>query len=169
VKPVRGTTRVYARDSQADAPRVVVHEEDPYRMTARPPDPTYCPTCHAVFTHGRWSWVRKPEDAHEQACPACQRVRDQFPAGYVLIKGEFLKGHRDEIVALVTSKEVLEKAEHPLQRIMAFEDVSDGLQVTTTDSQLARTIGEALQETFKGDLKFKYSRDENLLRATWKR
>ncbi|MGZ5085388.1 MAG: BCAM0308 family protein, partial [Usitatibacter sp.] len=88
---------------------------------------------------------------------------------YVMIKGAFIKEHRDEIIALITSTESREKAERPLQRIMAIEDVRDGLQVTTTDSQLARGIGEALHETYKGDLKLKYSRDENLLRATWKR
>ena len=56
-----------------------------------------------------------------------------------------------------------------LQRIMTIEDVRDGMQVATTDSHLARGIGEALYDAYKGDLKLKYSRDENLLRATWKR
>jgi hypothetical protein len=41
--------------------------------------------------------------------------------------------------------------------------------VTTTDSHLARGIAEALQAAYKGDLKLRYSRDENLVRATWKR
>ena len=52
---------------------------------------------------------------------------------------------------------------------MAIEDVREGLQVTTTDSHLARGIGEALHDAYKGDLKLRYSRDENLLRAVWKR
>jgi hypothetical protein len=52
---------------------------------------------------------------------------------------------------------------------MAIEDVREGMQVTTTEPLLARGIAELLVETFKGDLKLKYSRDENLLRATWKR
>ncbi|HEY4997723.1 MAG TPA: hypothetical protein VII36_01195, partial [Usitatibacter sp.] len=81
----------------------------------------------------------------------------------------FLAAHRDEIIALVTAKEGSAKAEYPLQRIMAIEDVHGGIQVTTTDSQLARGIGEALQEAYNGDLKVRYSADENLLRATWKR
>jgi hypothetical protein len=48
----------------------------------------------------------------------------RFPGGYVTIKGEFIKEHRDEIIAVINSKEDREKAEHPLQRIMAIEDVS---------------------------------------------
>ena len=122
-----------------------------------------------MFAEGRWMWARKPDEYLEQNCPACQRIEDEFPAGYVMIKGEFIKQHRDEIIALLKSKEDQEKAEHPLQRIMAIEDVREGLQVTTTDSHLARGIGEALHDAYKGDLKLRYSRDENLLRATWKR
>ena len=161
--------RPYARDDPPDHQRAAANDEDPYRRTAKPVGPTVCPTCGAVFTEGRWAWTKKPQDASEENCPACQRIRDEFPAGYVTIKGEFIKDHRDEIVALITAKEKREKAEHPLQRVMAIEDVRDGLQVSTTDSHLARGIGEALYDAYKGDLKLRYSRDENLLRATWKR
>jgi hypothetical protein len=149
--------------------RLVQESEDPYRARARPPEPAKCPSCRAVFNAGKWSWDPAPEDAHPHKCPACQRIHDKFPAGYVTIKGGFFEKHRDEIIALITSKEGLEKADDPLQRIIAIEDVREGLQVTTTDSYLARGIGEALHETFQGDLKLRYSRDEYLLRATWKR
>jgi NMD protein affecting ribosome stability and mRNA decay len=158
--------RMTRRDAGADSP---THQDDPYRITAKPPEPTRCPVCRASFVHGRWSWDKAPSDSYEVICPACQRVQDRFPAGYVTIKGEFFAEHRDEIIALITHKEAKEKAERPLQRIMAIEDKRDGVEVTTTDSHLARGIGEALHDAYKGDLKLRYSRDENLLRATWKR
>jgi NMD protein affecting ribosome stability and mRNA decay len=167
MKPIRSTSKTPTQDRQRAA--LAHNEEDPYRMTRKPPEPTVCPTCQAVFAGGRWSWDRIPEDAHEHQCPACQRIRDAFPAGYVTIKGEFISKHRDEIVALITAKGQSQKAEHPLQRIMAIAEVREGLEVTTTDSNLARGIGEALHDAYKGDLKLRYSRDENLLRATWKR
>ncbi|HEX4781748.1 MAG TPA: BCAM0308 family protein [Usitatibacter sp.] len=169
MKPLRATPRLVTRESLQDHQRAVGHGDDPYHGVQRPPEPTLCPTCKAVFMEGRWAWARKPDEYLEQNCPACQRIQDEFPAGYVTIKGEFIKQHRDEIIALMKSKEDQEKAEHPLQRIMAIEDVREGLQVTTTDSHLARGLGEALHEAYKGDLKLRYSRDENLLRATWKR
>ena len=170
MRPIRGNTaRSYPRDNPQDHERAAANDEDPYRRAAKPVEPTHCPTCGAVFEQGRWRWGKAPEEANEENCPACQRIRDAFPAGYVTIKGEFIKDHRDEIVALINAKEQREKAEHPLQRIMAIEEVRDGLQVTTTDSHLARGIGQALHDAYKGDLKLKYSRDENLLRATWKR
>lgn len=144
-------------------------EDDPYRAAAKPPEPTQCPQCKAVFAAGRWSWAESPEDAYEHLCPACQRIQDHFPAGYVTIKGAFFKDHRDEILQLINNKADRERENRPLQRIMAIEDVRDGLQVTTTDSHLARGIAEALQSAYKGDLKLRYSRDENLVRATWSR
>ena len=142
---------------------------DPYRASARPPEPTVCPECKAVFTEGRWAWEKKPPDAYQQLCPACQRIQDKFPAGYVTIKGEFFAKNRDEIVTLIHSHEKREKSQRPLQRLMGIDEKRDGVEITTTDSQLARGIAEALHSTYKGDLKLRYSRDENLLRATWKR
>ena len=163
MNPIRRAARPSPRDAANDP------HHDPFGRVPRPPEPTICPSCRAVFNAGRWTWDRPPEEAHHQDCPACQRIRDEFPAGYVVIKGAFIKDHRDEIVALITAKEERAKAEYPLQRIMAIEDVREGLQVTTTESNLARGIGEALHEAYQGDLKLRYSRDENLLRATWKR
>jgi NMD protein affecting ribosome stability and mRNA decay len=158
-------TRV-RRDGGTQRP---THQDDPYRVTHKPPEPTRCPECKASFAQGRWTWEAAPRDSYEQICPACQRIQDHFPAGYVTIKGEFFASHRDEIVALISNHEKKEKAERPLKRIMAIEDKKDGVEVTTTDSHLARGIGEALHDAYKGDLKIRYSRDENLLRATWKR
>lgn len=145
------------------------NRDDPYRHVAKPPVPTVCPECSAVFAEGRWTWDKAPDDAAEQLCPACQRIHDRFPAGYVTIKGAFFDEHRDEIINLIESHEKKEKASRPLQRIMAIDSKRDGLEVTTTDSQLARGIAEALHSAYKGELKLRYSRDENLLRASWKR
>jgi hypothetical protein len=144
-------------------------ENDPYFQARKPPEPTECPTCHATFLDGRWTWEEAPEDANRMTCPACQRIHDQFPAGYVTIKGEFFKEHRDEIMNLIQNKEQSEKSQRPLQRIMALDEKRDGIEVTTTDSHLARGIAEALHDAYKGELKLRYSRDENLVRATWKR
>jgi NMD protein affecting ribosome stability and mRNA decay len=145
-------------------------ENDPYRAAAKPPDETSCPKCRASFQNGRWTWRHAPKDAYQQLCPACQRIEDKFPAGYVTIKGEFFAEHRDEIVHLITNREKTEKESHPLQRIMEMGDLRDGtFQVTTTDSHLARNIAQALHDAYKGDLKLRYSRDENLVRASWKR
>lgn len=167
------------RSVRAGTPYLVKREEiqpaneaDPYRAATRPVEPTVCPKCHASFMGGRWTWAKPAanDDVGEMVCPACQRIQDKFPAGYVTLKGDWFKEHKAEIVALMQAHEKKEKAERPLQRIMAIDDKKDGtLEVHTTDSQLARGLGEALHVAYKGDLKVRYSRDENLVRAVWKR
>jgi NMD protein affecting ribosome stability and mRNA decay len=122
-----------------------------------------------VYFDGRWQWATAPAEAHEEPCPACHRIRDRFPAGYVTLKGEFFAAHRDEIVHLARHREAHEKAEHPLERIMAVEDVPEGVQITTTDTHLARDIGEAVHAAYKGELEYHYNKEENLLRVHWTR
>ncbi len=171
MKTTRDRAAVPPKPEPKTAPRVhsANDEYDPYRIGSRPQEPTKCPECRASFTAGRWSWNAAPKDSYLQLCPACRRTQDRFPAGYVTIRGKFLKEHRDEIVQFVTAHGEREKELRPLHRIMAIEDVHAGLQVTTTDPNLARGIAEALHEEFKGEMKLRHSRDENLLRALWQR
>ena len=96
-------------------------------------------------------------------------MHDRFPAGYVVLKGDFLAGHRDEVLQLARHHEAKERAEHPLERIMAIEEVEGGVQITTTDTHLARDIGEAVHSAYKGNLEYHYNKEQNLLRVHWAR
>jgi NMD protein affecting ribosome stability and mRNA decay len=169
MKPIRAASTPYSPKRDTGV-RSANDEDDPYREAQRPPEPTVCPKCKAAFIGGRWTWEKPEGDVGEQVCPACQRIQDKFPAGYVTLKGDFFKQHRDEIVGLIEGHEKKEKAARPLQRIMDMDEKRDGsFEVTTTDSHLARGIAEAIHSAYKGDLKLRYSRDENLVRAIWKR
>ena len=143
--------------------------KDSYKTGLKLSDPTRCPGCGATYKKGRWTWGDAPKDTHEQLCPACQRIRDRFPAGYVNLSGEFFREHRDEILHLVRHCEEKEKSAHPVQRIMAIEDTAEGVVVTTTDAHLARNIAERIHDAHKGSLAFHYNKEDNLIRATWKR
>ena len=158
-------SRLQRREQLADDPR-----HDSYKARGKLPDPTRCPECRALFQKGRWTWNGAPAGTvHEQLCPACQRVRDGYPAGYVSLGGAYLSSHRDEILNLVRNCEASEKAAHPLQRIIAIKDADGGVLVTTTDAHLARRIAEHVHDACKGTLALQYSREENLIRATWTR
>jgi hypothetical protein len=142
---------------------------DTYKMAKKLPEPARCGDCGAVWHRGRWTWGAPPAGAHVTRCPACKRIRDRFPAGYVTLTGPFLEAHRDEIVARVRHCEAAEKVDHPLQRIMNIEPAAGGLLVTTTDAHLARGIGEALRKAYRGRMEFHYNKADKLLRVRWTR
>jgi NMD protein affecting ribosome stability and mRNA decay len=142
---------------------------DSYKAKQKLHEPTRCPDCGAVYQGGRWQWAAAAAGAHEERCPACHRIHDHFPAGYVTLAGQFLAAHREELLHLARHREAQEKAEHPLERIMAIEDVEGGVLITTTDTHLARNIGEAVHAAYKGLLEYHYNKGENLLRVHWSR
>ncbi len=145
------------------------HEHDTYKIRAKLPEPTACPECGALYRNGRWTWGKAPSDAHETLCPACHRIRDDYPAGFVTLSGAFPREHREEIVNLARNLEEREKAEHALKRIMAIRDETEDILITTTNPGLARTIGDALQHAYEGELDYQYTEEGNILRVRWKR
>lgn len=144
-------------------------EHDSYKMQHKPPEPAACPDCGAIYHGGRWQWGEQPAGSHEVVCPACHRIRDHFPAGFVHIEGKFFADHREEVTSLLHHHEAKAKAEHPLVRIMAIEADVDGVLVTTTDIHLARDLGDALHHAYQGELEFHYNEAEKLLRVRWRR
>jgi len=103
-------------------------------------------------------------------CPACERIQDRAPSGVLLLTGEIVVKHRDQVLGLARNEEARLKAEHPLARIITIEDQTDaptGVVITTTDPHLARRIGEALHHAYRGTFSCRYEEQEDLLRANW--
>ncbi len=144
-------------------------EHDSYKIRGQLPDPTACSECGAMYRAGRWTWGAPPADAKRVVCPACQRIRDDYPGGYLTLRGGFLGEHADELVALSRNIEEREKTQHPLKRIMGVAREEDEILITTTDPRLARNIGDAVHSAYKGELDYQYTEEGNVLRATWER
>ena len=143
--------------------------DDAYRPNAKPRGPVHCTKCGAVFRNGRWSWAAAPAGALKRRCPACRRIAEGSPAGYITMTGGFFTAHRDELLARVRHCEQKEKTTHPLERIMAIDAAKGGVLVTTTSVHLARRVAHALESSFKGNLSLSYNRQDNLLRVRWSR
>jgi NMD protein affecting ribosome stability and mRNA decay len=143
--------------------------DDAYRPGAKPHGTVLCPGCKAVFRKGRWIWATAPAGAPKHRCPACLRIAQGSPAGYITLGGTFFTEHRAEVLARVRHCEQKEKTTHPLERIMAIEAAKGGVLVTTTSVHLARRVAHALESSFKGSLSLTYNHQDNLLRVRWSR
>ncbi len=142
---------------------------DPYKTRLKLPDPTRCPQCGALFHKGRWTWEEAPEAANEELCQACHRSNDAYPAGVVTLSGGFLAAHKTEILNLARNQEKLEKAEHPLHRIMGLEETEGQVEISTTDIHLPRRIGQALYNAYEGEFDFHYDEEGYFIRVSWTR
>ena len=160
-------TRSHVRERKDRQIEETVH--DPYRERYKPEGSAFCPQCNAVFHDGRWQWSEKRDNAFAHPCPACRRIKDAYPAGYVTLSGEFAAEHAKEIMGLVNNEEAQAKAEHPLERIMETRAEDGKTIITTTGIHVARRIGEALHHAWKGRLDIKYLPDECLVRILWER
>lgn len=145
------------------------YQHDTYKLRGKLKEPTVCTECGATFHKGRWTWGTKPADADEIICPACMRIRDKYPKGFVTLKGSFKDEQHEQVLGLVKNTEQIEKTEHPLSRIMSIETKPEGLVISTTDSHLPRRIGEGLKHAYHGELELHYDQDEDFVRITWTR
>jgi hypothetical protein len=145
------------------------NKHDAYKMEEKLREPNTCPECGAVYHKGRWQWMAAPARTHQSLCPACRRIHDDFPAGYVTLSGSFFSTHKQEIIDLVRNVEAREKSEHALQRIIKLFEQPNRVEITTTDSHLARALGEAVQRAHRGELKIDYAPEDDLARVSWSR
>ncbi|MGZ8261536.1 MAG: BCAM0308 family protein [Methylotenera sp.] len=148
---------------------VFERDVDAYKAKGKLAEPTVCPQCGAVYHDGRWQWSEAAADAHQETCPACHRIHDNFPAGFVTLEGPFFNAHSEEIRHIIQNHAEHERTEHPLKRIMAIENQEGAMLVTTTDTHLARGIGEALRHAYQGDLKVDHVPGESTVRVHWSR
>jgi NMD protein affecting ribosome stability and mRNA decay len=144
------------------------HILDPYSRKRKLEEGTVCPDCGAVFKAGRWQWTSASAGAPEVPCAACQRTKENFPAGIVSLAGEFAREHKEEILRLARHQEDAEKQEHPMNRIMSVEEDRDGFVINTTDIHLPRRIGEAVRRAFHGNLREQFEQDGYFVRVTWR-
>ena len=160
--PPGGAT--HYRDRIFDDKRV-----DPYQPRGKYREPTICTDCDAVFRRGRWTHGSTSDGAHRDRCPACRRIHDKLPAGWVTLEGAFYTEHRKELLQLVRHEAENERSEHPLNRIMDVEEQPDRAIVSTTDIHTPHRIGAAIQRAYQGELQERYGHDEYSVRVVWRR
>ena len=141
---------------------------DNYPHDAKAEKASVCSECGLVLHGGRWTRGAPPTtDVGSRLCPACERVRDRYPAGTISVPSTFLAA-RDEVLGMIRNTEKAESEEHPLERVMDVEDAAGGgLLVTTTGVHVARAIAAKLERRFHSQARFHYSDGDRTVSVDW--
>lgn len=149
---------------------------DPYLSGEGLNGAAVCKKCRAVFQNKRWSideelYKRKAADKEINTviCPACKKIMDKFPGGILNLKGDFYHEHEDEIMNLIKNEEERARGFNPLERIMKIVKTKKGIEITTTNEKLAQRIGKSLNRAYQGNIVYRWSDNNKLLRAEWER
>lgn len=162
------TGRTRRASQKHDRPRgVTARNPRAHARRAKAAGALVCSDC-GVYQHaGKWAWGTPPVVELESGrCPACQRVRERYPAGTLRLPAAYL-AQEVEIVQLARHLEEAEKAEHPLERLMAIERADGGLRLTTTGVHLARQLAHKLAKRLHAKPRFRYADGEDLLHVDW--
>lgn len=140
---------------------------DPYEPKGKHGGPIRCRQCGAVYRNGRWQWAEATGRVSVDLCPACRRIRDNLPAGWLTMDGPLVAAQREELVRIAQNEAEHERAEHPMHRVIDIVRQGDRVEVSTTDVHLPQRIGEALKRAHHGDLDIRYGKDEYSVRVHW--
>jgi NMD protein affecting ribosome stability and mRNA decay len=151
---------------------------DPYMKKDQYADPTICPSCGLVYHNKTWKKdqellksMKLNKDVIYKDCPACRKMKDDYPLGVLIIQGDILsqKGKIEEALNLIKHEEEKEQISNPLARIMKMENYGDRMEIKTTTEGLATRLGKALNKAYQGELEVIFSEHEKFLRVIWKK
>ncbi|MGE0363594.1 MAG: BCAM0308 family protein [Vicinamibacterales bacterium] len=155
--------------------RRVDHEAGRHRPPRAASEPAVCGTCGAVYRQRRWYPAGSETGVEAEpptvvTCPACARVAQHLPSGFLYLDGAFVAAHRDEIEHLLRAEADRAAEDNPTARIMEWtRDPHHAAVVTTTTEHLAQRLGHALAKAFHGDIRYDFSHENKLARVYWSR
>jgi len=136
-----------------------------------------CESCRAVYMNKRWyagidtyETVMKEPGTELMVCPACLKIRDNFPGGIVTLKGDYVLAHKRDLMKLIKNEEDRARGLNPLERVMSVKESGYGsLVISTTNERLAQRLGRAIKKAFHGEVAYNWSHDNKLVRVDWER
>jgi hypothetical protein len=123
-----------------------------------------------VYRHKRWSRPDGPVAGELTICPACRAVASDEWHGEVIITGGFVAAHAEDIERLLRREADHAGEDNPLARIVDLSRVSpNAFLVKTTTEHLAKRLGSALEQAFKGQVDYGFSHEDKFAHVTWSR
>jgi NMD protein affecting ribosome stability and mRNA decay len=149
-------------------------KQDPYAMLKAPKGPAICRKCLAIYADKRWHFdkVQAPKLAvsprtKKLVCPACQKIKDDYPEGIVTLTWSDLREHEPEIRGLIANVETRAASVNLLDRVMKIVRRKNDLEIQTTSDRLAQRIGRALVRSYKGKAAYHWAHRDMMVRVIW--
>ncbi len=151
--------------------------DDPYLPAGGRAEMAVCTSCKAIYQNKRWFYDEElyrrnfsQEEVPRVTCPGCQKIQDHYYEGVLTLEGDFLAGHREEIVTLLNREADRVAQRSPLDRIVQMVAAEGNrLIVETTTEKLAQRLGKAVYRAYKGNLDFRWSHMNKFVRVYWSR
>jgi len=150
---------------------------DPYLPKGATRKISVCEGCASVYKNKRWyaagdggQAATLKQEYVKTVCPACLKIRDNFPGGIVTLAGGYVLPHKQELINLIKNEEEQARGNNPLGRVMTIKENGYGsIVISTTNEKLAQRIGRAIKKAFHGEVSYRWSHDNKLARVDWER
>lgn len=148
-------------------------ERDTYIPRLAPQETVQCMGCGAFYYRRRWTLMlpnefQTPVRRPPIYCPACRKIKDQYPSGELHLLG--MDGaERREIAHILRNEEERAREKNPLERIMRLEAADGDWRVETTTEKLAQRLGRSIKKARGGKLIYKWSHNNKFVRVLWQK
>jgi len=115
----------------------------------------FCATCNAVYYKKSWHHnLRNYKNLHEDLgvsfalCPACTAIKNNEYEGRIIISSipKAITEHLENLVHAFTHRAY---QKDPMDRLIAIKKAGSGMEITTTENQLAVKLAKKIEEVFK--------------------
>ena len=162
------------RFGHGPAARTSTGTRDPASPRKGSLDGGVCPDCHAISRKNRW-FLDEAEyvsvartGAVLRRCPACRKIADAVRSGVLILRGRFLRTHRDENFTIVRNAERRARRTNPRERIAAIRHRDESVEILTTDETRPAHRRE-IRKAYQGTLSTPGPEGEDLIRMNWSR
>ncbi|MBI4653351.1 hypothetical protein HY750_03810 [Candidatus Kuenenbacteria bacterium] len=131
-----------------------------------------CPKCKAIYYDKCWHknskfFKENIKWAKKVLCPACKWTKTNLAEGVIILNLENNLREK-EILNLVKNVGARAILRDPEDRVMKINKEKNKITILTTENQLAVSIAKQIKRAFKGELKIKWSHNEDAVRVEWR-
>ena len=125
----------------------------------------FCAVCNAVYYKKAWHHnlryyknLREDLNVSFATCPACTAIKNNEFEGRITINNvpKHIAEHLENLVHAFTHRAY---QKDPMDRLIAMKKTNGGMEITTTENQLAVKLAKKIEEVFKkSTAKISYAR-----------